>query len=218
MGHPYLPINVSVNGRQCLVVGGGAIAIRKIEHLIDYDAKVTVIAPEPLDRIEYYATKGLVKLERRGYESPEAASYDVVISATDDRELNKRVSEDCRKTNTLVNVVDDPELCDFTFPAVMRRDCLSVAVSSDGKAPFLSGHLRVVMDTIFPEKQWEKIAKLAADFRNQAYEKWPDDDEKRAHCFSAFLNAEWRQVFEDKKSPDEIQAMLDTMLEGKPQY
>ncbi|NIW24448.1 MAG: bifunctional precorrin-2 dehydrogenase/sirohydrochlorin ferrochelatase, partial [Gammaproteobacteria bacterium] len=67
-----------------------------------------------------------------------------------DAELNRRVHEDTRGTGALVNVVDDPQHCDFIFPAVLRRDCLTAAISTDGKAPFVSGHLRLVLENIFP--------------------------------------------------------------------
>ncbi len=97
MAHKYMPVNVSIAANKCLVVGGGNIALRKIEHLIDFGADITVIAPEPQEKIGYYESQGKLKLEKRTYTSPEAGAYGLVISATDDEEVNKTVFADCEK-------------------------------------------------------------------------------------------------------------------------
>ena len=159
MPHKFMPISVSLKDRPCLVVGGGLVALRKVESLLDYDTAVTVVAPEAHEKLEYHAKRGRITLERREYQSPEAARYGLVISATDDAALNGRVHEDAKGAGALVNVVDDPPHCDFIFPAVIRRDCLTAAISTDGKAPFMSGHLRLVLENIFPQ-HWGRLTRL----------------------------------------------------------
>ncbi|MDD5427351.1 MAG: NAD(P)-dependent oxidoreductase, partial [candidate division Zixibacteria bacterium] len=88
MPNKYLPVNISLKDRTCLVVGGGKVALRKIENLLDYEADLTVVAPEVDKRIEFYAEKGKLKLEKRKYQSPEGATYGLVISASDDNAVN----------------------------------------------------------------------------------------------------------------------------------
>jgi siroheme synthase-like protein len=194
------------------VVGGGLVALRKVESLLDYDAAITVVAPEAHEKLEYHAKRGRITLERREYQSPEASRYGLVISATDDGELNARVHEDARGAGALVNVVDDPSHCDFIFPAVLRRDCLTTAISTDGKAPFVSGHLRMVLENIFPA-HWGRLMGLAASFRSRVRSQWADDPAKRDACYAEFLEADWKSMLKEM-SDDQIDEELTRMLKA----
>lgn len=211
MANKYMPISISLEKRSCLVVGGGDVALRKIETLLEYQSEITVIAPKPIGKIEFFAEKGKLKLEKREYIPGEVSSYGIVISASNNKDVNRQVSEDCGKTGIPVNVVDNPSLCDFIFPAVIKRDILSVAVSSDGKAPFLSGQLRLILEDIFPER-WKKIAALAAKFRKRVMAKWKGRPEKKAECYTRFLRADWKTILKDK-SDKEIEGELERMTE-----
>lgn len=211
MAGKYLPINLSFTDRKVLMVGGGNVALRKLETLMDYQADVTVIAPEPIDKIEYFGSSGKIKLEKRPYQSPEASAYGLVISASDNEEVNRQVYYDCTGAGVLVNVVDNPALCTFTFPATMRRDCLSLAISTDGKAPFLSAHLRQILEGLFP-KHWEKIAHLAAEYRRMAQERWPDDFTSRSAALDNFLAADWQTIIKEKNE-NAVHNILFSLLE-----
>jgi siroheme synthase-like protein len=206
-----MPISVSLKDRPCLVVGGGLVALRKVESLLDYDAAITVVAQEAHEKLEYHAKRGRITLEKREYRSPEATAYGLVICATDDVALNGRVHDDARGAGALVNVVDDPAYCDFIFPAVLRRDCLTAAISTDGKAPFVSGHLRLVLDDIFP-RHWERLMRLAASFRKMVRGRWGEDLEKKNACYAEFLEADWKRMFKEL-SEEEIEEELARMLE-----
>ena len=105
MANQFLPICISLKTRRCLVVGGGRVALRKIDTLLNYETDITVVAPEVDEKIEYYASKNLLKLIKRKYQSPEASEYGLVVSAGDDMDVNRQVSEDCRKAGVPVNVV-----------------------------------------------------------------------------------------------------------------
>ncbi len=211
MTHNYMPVSLTMKGRRCLVVGGGNVALRKVETLMDYDTDITVVAPEMHDKLEYHARSGKINLEKREYRSPEAAAFALVISASDDDGLNRRVYDDARGSGALVNVVDDPLHCDFIFPAVLRRDCLTVSVSTDGKAPFMSGHLKLVLDNIFPE-HWNQLMKIAAGFRTSVREQWPGEPRKKNMCYSEFLEVDWKQLLKKGKEAD-VEAELDRILE-----
>jgi siroheme synthase-like protein len=209
MANQFLPISISLNARRCLVIGGGRVALRKIDTLLNYDSDITVIAPEIDEKIDYYAAKNSLKVIKREYKSPEAAEYGLVISASDNMDVNRQVSDDCKKAGVPVNVVDKPSLCDFIFPAVIRRDCLTVAVSSDGKAPFLSGHIRMILENIFPEN-WNKVARYAAAFREKVQSRLKGDFQKKTEAYARFLEADWKEIIKEK-SGDEIEQMLDDM-------
>jgi siroheme synthase-like protein len=211
MKREYMPIGVSLKNRPCLVVGGGPIALRKVENLLDYAARITVVAPRVHETLEYHAERGRITLEKREYRPPEAADYGVVISASDDKALNRRVYDDARRAGALVNVVDDPPHCDFAFPAVLARDCLTVAIATDGKAPFMAGHLRLILDNVFPE-HWERLMKLAADFRRRVRGRWPEDHERQNRCYAEFLEADWKQMLGEMNDGD-IEKELTRMLE-----
>ncbi len=211
MSYSYLPISVSVKNKKCLVVGGGTVALRKLENLADYDTAITVVAPEVHPQIEFLAKEKKITLEKREYRSPEAAAYGLVISATDDAKLNQAVFEDGKGSGALVNVVDDPAHCDFIFPAVLRRDCLTAAISTDGKAPFMSGHLRMILEQMFP-KHWDRLVRLAVTYRALVRDKWGDDSENKKACYDRFMAADWTEMFVEMNNAD-IEVELKKLLE-----
>jgi siroheme synthase-like protein len=128
-----------VRGRDCLVVGGGAVAARKARELARCGAAVSVVAPvvEP----ELSALPG-VAVEARPYRSSDVSRRFLVVAATDDRAVNRRVAADAEASGVWVNAVDDPDACSFTAPAVLRRGPVAVAVSTGGRSPALAAWLR----------------------------------------------------------------------------
>lgn len=213
MSYGYMPVSVTLTNRPTLVVGGGNVALRKIETLMDYGSDVTVVAPEVDDKIQYFADSGKIKLHKREYQSPEAGEYRLVISASDNMDVNRQVSEDARQAGTLVNVVDAPALCDFIFPAVVRRDCLTAAISTDGKAPFMSGHLRTILEEIFPP-HWKKIMQQAVKFRKMVQERWSGDVHQKTVCFAQFLETDWKKLLKEKDK-GVVEAELEKMLQPR---
>ncbi len=210
MALKYMPINVNLKDARVLVVGGGTIALRKVDNLLEYECEVTVVAPKVVDKIQYYGDKNRIKLENREYIHGEASKYRIVISATDDEHVNEAVRKDCEDAGVLVNVVDNPRLCTFTVPAVVRRGPLSITVSTDGKAPFLAGGLRVILDEFFGS-HWEKIADAAALFRKKVYARYEGDTEQQGRCFERFLGQDWKEILKHK-SQEQINQELDRLL------
>jgi siroheme synthase-like protein len=135
---PQYPVNLVLEGRSCLVVGGGGVARRKAEGLLACGAAVTVVAPE----VEPQLAALPVRIERRRYEEGEAAGYRLVIAATGDPAVNQRVYDDGEAAGVWVNAADDPERCSFTLPSVMRRGPLQVTVSTGGHSPAMAVWLR----------------------------------------------------------------------------
>lgn len=206
MAGKYLPILIDVRNRSALVVGGGNVAQRKVETLLDYDTKVTVISPEVTDKVGFWAENKQITLEKRPYEAGEAARYGLVIAASDDAELNHQVHEDAAGEGVPVNVVDDPDYCDFIFPAVTKRGHLTIAVSSDGQAPFLSAFLRSFMDGLFPDR-YRKIADWAARFRRLVVEQGPKEMSARRQAYQTFLEADWKSMLKNQ-SDEQIETEM----------
>jgi len=213
MSYGYMPVSITLTNRPTLVVGGGNVALRKIETLMDYGSDITVVATEVDDKIQYFADSDKIKLHKREYQSPEAGNYRLVISASDNMDVNRQVSEDARRAGTLVNVVDAPALCDFIFPAVVRRDCLTAAISTDGKAPFMSGHLRTILEEIFPP-HWNKMMQQAVKFRKMVQERWPGDVHQKTVCFAQFLETDWKSLLKEKDK-GVIEVELEKMLQPR---
>jgi siroheme synthase-like protein len=206
----YMPVNLFLQNRHWLIVGGGEVALRKIETLLDYDCLLTVIAPEVSEKINYYNQKKKLSLEQRDYASPESSLYDFVIAAANE-EVNLQVYKDCKKARVLVNVVDNPALCDYIFPAMLKRGILNVAISTDGEAPFLAGHLKLVLENVFPE-HWSRLSQMAADFRKKVRHRWGDDKSMKSECYQKFLIIDWKD-FLARMSDSEIEAELDRLIE-----
>jgi len=133
------PVNLVLDGRACLVVGGGPVAARKIEGLRACGARVHVIAPKICDEIRQWAD---VTVEQRPYRPGDLAGHWLVVAATDDSEVNGAVYGEGERSHVWVNGADDPEHCSFTLPSVLRRGALVVSVSTSGRSPALSGWLR----------------------------------------------------------------------------
>lgn len=140
--HSYYPIFLDVEGREVLVVGGGSVSERKIETLIHHGARVTVVAPEPGERVEEWAAGGAIALHRRRYESGDVDAAMMVIAATSNAAVNEQIAADCRTRRVLVNVADNTPLCDFILPAVIESGSMQVAVSTGGSSPALARRLK----------------------------------------------------------------------------
>jgi precorrin-2 dehydrogenase / sirohydrochlorin ferrochelatase len=133
------PVNLVLDGRRCLVIGGGLIALRKVEGLLACGASVTVVAPAVDERLRHLPG---VTVEERPYRAGEVAGYRLAIAATDSAEVNRAVFDDGESFGVWVNGADDPANCSFTLPSVLRRGRLMITVSTGGRSPALSRWLR----------------------------------------------------------------------------
>lgn len=140
------PVNLLLDGRRVLVVGGGPVAARKVDGLVEVGAAVTVVAPHAVAEI---TTRSHVHHEARRYRRGEVAGYRLVIAATDDPAVNQAVFDDGEAAGIWVNVADEPERCSFILPAVVRRGPVQLTASTGGTSPALSRWLRDRLDASF---------------------------------------------------------------------
>jgi precorrin-2 dehydrogenase / sirohydrochlorin ferrochelatase len=163
---PSYPVNLQLEGRKVLVVGGGPVALRKVEGLLEAGAVVTVIAPSVIPALRQLP----VALEERRYERRDASGYRLVIAATGDPDVNQAVHDDAEADGIWVNAADDPARCTFTLPSVLRRGIVQFAVSTGGASPALSAWLRRKLAATFgPElaEVAESVAAVRRDVRAQ---------------------------------------------------
>lgn len=155
----YFPFFMELEGREGLIAGGGAVALRKLQKLLPYGPRLTVAAPELLPEIE--ALPGLTRL-RQTFEPAMLEGKRFVIAATDDREVNRGIAALCRERGIPVNVVDDKEPCTFLFPALVKRGDLTVGVSTAGASPSAAAWVKRRVLTVVPEDFGEMLDYLAS--------------------------------------------------------
>ena len=157
------PIMLDLTGVPVLVVGGGRVALRKIEGLLSAHAGVTVVAPAVVDGIHELG----VRIAVRGYESADLDAVRLVITATDDPAVNALVSEEATERGIWVNSADDTANCTFTLPAVARDGAVTVAVGTGGASPALASHLRAELQRWLGEIGAAEAAVTLAEQRNE---------------------------------------------------
>ena len=176
----YLPIFFKASKKQCLVVGGGDIALRKVNLLINSGAIVECIAPEfcqaLLERSEESAS---LSLTHRVFESMDVNNQALVVSATDDKDLNAIVSRLASAKNIPVNVVDSPDISSFIMPSIVDRSPLLIAISSGGRAPVLARIIRAKLETTIPSA-YGKLAQIAGEYRQKVKNKYSNIKDRRA--------------------------------------
>lgn len=154
------PMFLKLEGRTCLVVGAGNVGEPKIRSLLDAGAKVRVIAPSATDAVVEWARAGLIAWEQRTFEEPDLNGIFLTIAATASTSVNDLVFREARRRGVLCNAVDDPERCDFYYPAVVRRGQLQIAISTGGQSPALAQRLRRELETEFGEEYSEWVQEL----------------------------------------------------------
>ncbi|MCU0918520.1 MAG: bifunctional precorrin-2 dehydrogenase/sirohydrochlorin ferrochelatase [Planctomycetes bacterium] len=172
------PIFLELGGRRVVVVGGGAVAVRKATSLLEAGARLVVVAYQASDAIADLCTRHGAELIRARYAKQYIAEAVLVIAATDDRKVNEQVYRDCQELEIPCNVVDVPELCDFFVPAVVKRGDLQVAIGTEGYAPAYAGHLRKKLEAIITEEHGRFLAELER-LRREVIEQIPSAADRK---------------------------------------
>jgi len=146
------PVNIDLFHRRCLIVGGGTVAFRKLKRLLACSAIVTVISPEFAPDFFQISTDNHFMLIKREVKKTDIDHYFMVFATTSDAKINEALSEWARQKNILCNIADNPNLSDFTLPSVVEQGDLNITISTNGKSPALSKHLRKQFMQLFGQE------------------------------------------------------------------
>ncbi|NQS97477.1 MAG: bifunctional precorrin-2 dehydrogenase/sirohydrochlorin ferrochelatase [candidate division Zixibacteria bacterium] len=174
----FFPLFFRTAGKKILVIGGGKVAERKVQQLLEFGAEITIVAPETTQKLKASANIAKIKWEKRGYQKGEANGYSLVIATTNEPEVNRQIHQDAVVNGVLLNVVDQPELCTVIFPAMIRRGDMTIAISSDGKAPFLTREVKEGLDRTI-SRSLGRIVEMAVIYREWVRKNCEDEAVKR---------------------------------------
>jgi len=184
----FYPLFLDLRDRSVLVVGGGPVAERKVDALLQARARVTLVAPDITPGLHGLERSGSIRLLKREFtESDLEGVVVLVISATDDAEVQQRVAAAARARNILINTVDQPELCDFIVPAVVRRGDILLAISTSGKSPALAAALRSKLEGVITADT-ARAARVLGEIRDEVHSRFREAD-RRKKAFEQVVNS-----------------------------
>lgn len=162
----YFPFFVDVENQNCLVVGGGVVALRKIEKLLPFNPNITVVSPKIHKEILSIENINIIK---RKFDFNDLKEKSFVITATDDKVLNKEIYNSCKENNIPVNTVDDKDNCSFIFPALAKNNGVTVAISTSGKSPLYAKYLRKKIESLIQDSESivDNLSKYREKIKNE---------------------------------------------------
>jgi uroporphyrin-III C-methyltransferase/precorrin-2 dehydrogenase/sirohydrochlorin ferrochelatase len=216
----YFPIFLTLKNQDCLVVGAGEIAARKIELLARAGAKITVVAKKISPHVSNLEASCKLSLLQKSFTPDDLNGFKLVVSATDNRETNQLVAKTADELNILVNVVDNQDLCSFIFPAIIDRSPIIAAVSSGGAAPVLARLLRAKIESIIPPA-YGRLAQLAEKFRNDVKKHIKEPSQRRIFWENIFQSSVAELIFagNEQGAEQQLQQALiqknDSVISGE---
>ncbi len=193
----YYPVFLDLKNKECAVIGGGLVAERKVELLLECGAKIMVISPELTDKLEKLRNLGKVFQVKRKYRFGDLEGVFLAVCATNDPDVNLRVYEEAIERNILVNVVDEPTLCNFIVPSTVRRGDLVIAISTSGSCPALAKKLRKELEKVFgPE--YKEYVNLLRKLREKLMEEEPDT-EKRNLILKKLVDSDLLELIKNER-------------------
>ncbi len=205
----YFPLFLKLKQKKCLVLGAGDVAARKIELLLRADATITVIAESFSDSVKRLADKHPVTLIEKSFAETNLDDYFLLVCATNNPVLNQRVAALAEQRKILINVVDNPALCSFIFPAIVDRSPIIAAVSSGGASPVLARLLRAKIETTIAPA-YGKLAQLAEKYRSQVKQKIKIPSERRIFWEQVLQGEIAEKIFHGQSQ--QAEQLLETRL------
>lgn len=158
----YYPVFLDIIDKRCLVVGGGQVGTRKVLTLLDCGARVTVVSLDVTPELQSLADQQKIALRLNRYRTADLDGMFLVIGATDDEFLNRKIHFDAERQHKLCNIADRPEACNFILPAVINRGALTIAISTSGQSPALAKKLRKELEKEFGDEYGEFLRIMGA--------------------------------------------------------
>ena len=192
----YYPVYLDITNKRCVIVGGGDVAERKAERLLDFGARVTVIGKTLTPLLETMKREGRIEHIHADYDGALIGNAFMLIGATDRDDINTRISLDGKHKGILVNIVDDPAKCDFILPSLVQQGDLAIAISTGGKSPALAKKLREELEKRYgPE--YEALLHMLGKLREKVVARgYASDENKR--LFEAVIDSDIIQHIQDK--------------------
>ena len=210
----HLPIFINIRKKPCVVIGGGDIALRKINLLLKAQAKVICLSPLFCKGIKNLSKDGHITLINKSFDQTDIKDYSIIIAATDDKSVNSLISSIAQVKNIPVNVVDSPELSSFIMPSIVDRSPLIIAVSSSGKAPVLSRIIRAKLETVIPSA-YGILADIAGEYRQKVKDRFSTIKDRRAFWEAVFSGVIAEKVFSGRisEAKEDIEKQLNDSVE-----
>jgi precorrin-2 dehydrogenase/sirohydrochlorin ferrochelatase len=183
----YYPLYVNIEDKPCIVIGGGEVGERKVLRLLECGARVTVVSKAVTPALQILQDENRIHCIRAEYEPGQVTGAFLVIGATDQDAVNKKISADCRQEGIMVNIVDDPICCDFILPSLCERGDLSIAVSTGGKSPALAKKIRQDLEKTYGA-EYAVLLKIMGHLRERIVAVGRPSDENR-DIFEALLQS-----------------------------
>jgi uroporphyrin-III C-methyltransferase/precorrin-2 dehydrogenase/sirohydrochlorin ferrochelatase len=210
----HLPIFINIKQKPALVVGGGDIALRKINLLLKAQAKVDCLSPLFCEDINTLFKDGYIKLIKKSFEQADIKDYSVIIAATDDSSVNSLISSIAHDKRIPVNVVDSPALSSFIMPSIVDRSPVIIAVSSAGKAPVLARIIRAKLETVIPSS-YGILAEIAGEYRQRVKDRFSQIRDRRTFWEATFSGVIAEKVFSGRinEAKNDIEKQLNDSVE-----
>ncbi|MBU1259600.1 MAG: bifunctional precorrin-2 dehydrogenase/sirohydrochlorin ferrochelatase [Planctomycetes bacterium] len=172
------PIFLNLESKRAVVIGAGSVAARKILGLLDAKARLVVVAEHIDDALKARCKNTDIEFVEAKYSNDHLVGATIAFAATNDRKINEQIYKDCQQLEVLCNVADEPDLCDFYVPAIIKRDSLQVAVCTEGNCPAYAGHLRRKLEEVITEDHGRFLTELEK-LRQEVFNLVSNEDKRR---------------------------------------
>ncbi len=207
----YYPLALQIRGKRCLVVGGGRVAYRKTINLLQSGAVVKVVAPAVIRPLVILGDRKKIRIAKRPFKPADLRGVYLVFAATDDSSLNRMIYRETRSNQILVNVVDDPEYCDFIMPAVLKKGKVTITVSTDGCAPYAAVHIKKRIDKLLNPEYMQYIQTIIRVRSRLIKMKKSGTDINIEHVLDK-LSAKRLLHYIKEKDPDSLRRYIDYVV------
>ena len=208
----FYPLFLDLQDRRVLVVGGGAVAERKVESLLAAGAAVILVAPVVTSSLTELASSNTIQLRHRKFTESDLDGIVLVISATNDPAAQEQIAAAARSRNIPINTVDQPKLCDFIVPAIVRRGDVVVAISTSGRSPALAAALRAKLESVVTDDA-ARAARVLGEVRNEVHSRFPDPD-RRKQVFESIVASgilDWIKECDDAAALDRVRRIIEKL-------
>lgn len=206
---PYYPVFLNLVGKRCLIFGGGAVAEGKIANLLEAGACITVVSPEATQGIQEAARRGQLEWQAREYQPGDLEGAFLGIAATNVRRVNQEIFREAERLGVLLNVVDDPPLCSFIAPSIVKRGQVTLAISTGGASPALARKLREELSDA-PVLEWADLAGVLSRARREVKKRRVVVDPDR---WQRCITEELLQLVQAGKEDEALDLLLSGLLD-----